>query len=166
MADFSRDPREHWLKPRFSKNEVADSGYTKSPAPSPAKPPAIQGDFGIIRSMQRRSFLCLYCGTTGAYLAGSALLCARCTPDPDGDVTFDGVRMSKMPAGICPDCLKMHTMDELTAAPEVANLLVPQLRDTTLLTLAEAKDKLDPDFCLEDYVDEAGLLEIYEMDDE
>ena len=29
MADFSRDPREHWLKPRFSKNEVANSGYTK-----------------------------------------------------------------------------------------------------------------------------------------
>ena len=26
MADFSRDPREHWLKPRFSKNEVANSG--------------------------------------------------------------------------------------------------------------------------------------------
>jgi len=29
MADFSRDPREHWLKPRFSKNEVANSGYTR-----------------------------------------------------------------------------------------------------------------------------------------
>ena len=29
MADFSRDPREHWLKPRFSKNEVANSGRTK-----------------------------------------------------------------------------------------------------------------------------------------
>ena len=28
MADFSRDPREHWLKPRFSKNEVANSGWT------------------------------------------------------------------------------------------------------------------------------------------
>ena len=28
MADFSRDPREHWLKPHFSKNEVANSGYT------------------------------------------------------------------------------------------------------------------------------------------
>ena len=27
MADFSRDPREHWLKPRFSENEVANSGY-------------------------------------------------------------------------------------------------------------------------------------------
>ena len=92
--------------------------------------------------MQRRSFLCLYCGTTGAYLAGSALLCARCTPDPDGDVTFDGVRMSKMPAGICADCLKMHTMDELTAAPEVVKLLVPQLREETLLAIAEAKDKL------------------------
>jgi len=26
MALFSRDPREHWLKPRFSKNEVASSG--------------------------------------------------------------------------------------------------------------------------------------------
>ena len=116
--------------------------------------------------MQRRSFLCLYCGTTGAYLAGSALLCARCTPDPDGDVTFDGVRMSKMPAGICPDCLKMHTMDELTAAPDVAKLLEPQLRGTTLLAIAEAKDKLDPDFCLDDYVDEAGLREIYEMDNE
>lgn len=116
--------------------------------------------------MQRRSFLCLYCGTTGAYLAGSALLCARCTPDPDGDVTFDGVRMSKMPAGICADCLKAHTMDELTAAPNVAKLLEPQLRDTTLLTLAEAKAKLDLGFCIEDYVDEAGFREIYEMDDE
>ena len=30
MADFSRDPREHWLKPRFSKNEVANSGYNKN----------------------------------------------------------------------------------------------------------------------------------------
>ena len=26
MADFSRDPRGHWLKPHFSKNEVAKSG--------------------------------------------------------------------------------------------------------------------------------------------
>ena len=26
MADVSRDPREHWLKPHFSKNEVANSG--------------------------------------------------------------------------------------------------------------------------------------------
>ena len=26
MADVSCDPREHWLKPRFSKNEVAKSG--------------------------------------------------------------------------------------------------------------------------------------------
>lgn len=81
-------------------------------------------------------------------------------------MTFDGVKMSKMPAGICADCLKAHTMDELTATPNVAKLLEPQLRDTTLLTLAEAKDKLDPDFCLEDYVDESGLREIYEMDDE
>ncbi len=74
--------------------------------------------------------------------------------------------MSAISAGVCANCLKAHTMDELTAAPEVANLLVPQLRDTTLLTLAEAKVKLDPDFCLEDYVDEAGIREIYEMDDE
>ena len=29
MADFSRDPREHWLKPRFSKNEVAKSGLPR-----------------------------------------------------------------------------------------------------------------------------------------
>ena len=28
MADVSRNPREHWLKPLFSKNEVAKSGYT------------------------------------------------------------------------------------------------------------------------------------------
>ena len=27
MTDVSRDPREHWLKPRFSKNEVANSGF-------------------------------------------------------------------------------------------------------------------------------------------
>ena len=27
MADVSRNPREHWLKPLFSKNEVAKSGY-------------------------------------------------------------------------------------------------------------------------------------------
>ena len=26
MDDVSRDPREHWLKPHFSKNEVANSG--------------------------------------------------------------------------------------------------------------------------------------------
>ena len=26
MAVFSRHPREHWLKPHFSKNEVANSG--------------------------------------------------------------------------------------------------------------------------------------------
>ena len=26
MAVFSRDPREHWLKQHFSKNEVANSG--------------------------------------------------------------------------------------------------------------------------------------------
>lgn len=26
MALFSRNPREHWLIPRFSKNEVANSG--------------------------------------------------------------------------------------------------------------------------------------------
>lgn len=57
-------------------------------------------------------------------------------------MTFDGVRMSKMPAGICPDCLKMHTIDELTAAPEVEKLLVPQLREETLLAIAEAKNKL------------------------
>ena len=31
MAAFSRDPREHWLKPYFSKNEVANSGYITSP---------------------------------------------------------------------------------------------------------------------------------------
>ena len=36
MADVSRDPREHWLKPHFSKNEVANSGYTKN-RPTPAK---------------------------------------------------------------------------------------------------------------------------------
>ena len=116
--------------------------------------------------MQRRSFLCLYCGTTGVYPAGSALLCARCTPDPEGDRIINGERMTAISAGVCANCLKTHTMDELTAAPNVAKLLEPQLRDTTLLTLAEAKDKLDPDFCLEDYVDEAGLREIYEMDDE
>ena len=28
MTDVSRDPREHWLKTRFSKNEVAKSGYS------------------------------------------------------------------------------------------------------------------------------------------
>ena len=28
MAAFSRDPREHWFKTHFSKNEVANSGYT------------------------------------------------------------------------------------------------------------------------------------------
>ena len=32
MTVFSRDPREHWLKPHFSKNEVAKSGYTISAA--------------------------------------------------------------------------------------------------------------------------------------
>ena len=26
IAVFPRDPREHWLKPHFSKNEVAKSG--------------------------------------------------------------------------------------------------------------------------------------------
>jgi len=26
MAVFSRDPREHWLKPQFSENQVANSG--------------------------------------------------------------------------------------------------------------------------------------------
>lgn len=93
--------------------------------------------------MQRRTFRCLYCGTTGAYPAGSALLCARCTPDPDGDISIDGVRMSKVPAGICADCLKTHTMDELTAASDVAKLLVSQLREETLLAIAEAKDNLD-----------------------
>ena len=116
--------------------------------------------------MQRRSFLCLYCGSTEGYPAGSALLCARCTPDPDGDRIINGERMSATPAGICADCLKVHTMDELTAAPEVAKLLEPQLRDTTLIAIAEAKSKLDPDFNLDDYVDEAGLREIYEMDNE
>ena len=29
MAFFSRNPREHWLKTHFSKNEVANSGYSK-----------------------------------------------------------------------------------------------------------------------------------------
>ena len=71
-----------------------------------------------------------------------------------------------MPAGIWADRLTAHEVDELPATPTVPKLLAPQLRDTTLLTLAEAKDKLDPDFCLEDYVDESGLREIYEMDDE
>ena len=28
MALFSRGPHEYWLKPHFSKNEVAKSGYT------------------------------------------------------------------------------------------------------------------------------------------
>ena len=70
-----------------------------------------------------------------------------------------------MPAGICADCLKAHTMDELEAAPDVVKLLEPQLRDETLLAIAEAKAKLDLGFCIEDYVDEAGLREIYEMDD-
>ena len=28
MADVSRNPREHWLKPLSSKNKVAKSGYT------------------------------------------------------------------------------------------------------------------------------------------
>ncbi|MBQ6329286.1 MAG: hypothetical protein IJI35_09760, partial [Kiritimatiellae bacterium] len=32
MATFSRGPREHWLKPHFSKIQVAKSGYSKSPA--------------------------------------------------------------------------------------------------------------------------------------
>ena len=116
--------------------------------------------------MQRRSFLCLYCGSTEGYPAGSALLCARCTPDPDGDRIINGERMSATPSGICADCLKMHTMHEWTASPEVAKLLEPQLRDTTLIAIAEAKSKLDPDFNLDDYVDEAGLREIYEMDNE
>ena len=29
MADVSRNPREHWLKPLFSKNEVAKSGENR-----------------------------------------------------------------------------------------------------------------------------------------
>ncbi len=29
MAVVSRNPREHWLKPLFSKNEVAKSGWTE-----------------------------------------------------------------------------------------------------------------------------------------
>ena len=28
MANVSRNPREHWLKTHFLKNEVANSGYT------------------------------------------------------------------------------------------------------------------------------------------
>lgn len=31
MAVFSRDPREHWLKPHFSKKEVANSGGVREP---------------------------------------------------------------------------------------------------------------------------------------
>ena len=31
MADASRDPREHWLKWLFGKNEVEKSGYTIFP---------------------------------------------------------------------------------------------------------------------------------------
>jgi hypothetical protein len=30
MAAFSRGPREHWLKPHFSENEVANSGCIKT----------------------------------------------------------------------------------------------------------------------------------------
>ena len=116
--------------------------------------------------MPRRDFLCLVCGSAEGYPAGSALLCARCTPDPNGDRTINGERMSAAPAGICADCLKTHTMDEIEAAPDVVKLLEPQLRKETLLAIAEAKDQLDPDFCLEDYVDEAEIREIYEMDDE
>ena len=114
--------------------------------------------------MQRRSFLCLYCGTTEGYPVGSALLCARCTPDPEGDRTLNGEKMSATPAGICADCLTTHTMEEIMCAPDVMKLLEPQLRDTTLLTIAEAKDKLDPDFCLGDYIDRTGLREIYAAD--
>ncbi|MBQ3288855.1 MAG: hypothetical protein IJH50_05535, partial [Kiritimatiellae bacterium] len=32
MAFFSRDPREHWPKPHFSKIKVANSGYIKNSA--------------------------------------------------------------------------------------------------------------------------------------
>ena len=38
MVAFSRDPREHWLKPRYSKNEVANSGATNGTGASDWSP--------------------------------------------------------------------------------------------------------------------------------
>ena len=45
MAVVSRNPREHWLKPLFSKNEVAKSGPAFHSNGNPAK------GFGIIPRM-------------------------------------------------------------------------------------------------------------------
>ena len=60
MAVFSRDPREHWLKQHFSKNEVANSGYTKNRAKSPAAAPefsVVDAEFRALRPESRFAIL-------------------------------------------------------------------------------------------------------------
>lgn len=102
--------------------------------------------------MASGKFICLVCGKTEAHPKGSVTLCVRWI-----------TRRPHPPCGVCEDCLKAHTMDEIAVAPEFAKLLTPQpSAEATLMWTAIAKSKADSDFCLDDYLDEAGLRDVYE----
>lgn len=99
--------------------------------------------------MTRQDFICTICGKTSPLQRGSVTLCVRWDTHTSG--------------GVCAECLKAHSMEEIAAAPEFKGLLTPkQAVITILLQTAVAKSKVDPDFCIDDYLDGAGLREAYD----
>ena len=105
-------------------------------------------------------FDCLVCGKTEPLRRGCAVVCAIADkPFPNG-LWHEGITYHS--GGVCGDCLRKLAIEEMIAAERFAKLLTPQKRVLILLKTAEAKKKVDDDFCFEDFLDDYGLRSDYE----
>jgi len=112
--------------------------------------------------MTRQNFICKVCGKTGPLQRGGVVVCAQATPDPDGDRVLDGKNVTFVGGGVCAECLKTHSMEDIAAAPEFKKLLTTQTRASILIKTADAKSETDSGFCFRSYLERMGLEEFYD----
>lgn len=119
-------------------------------------PPDAGGE--TLSAIKTSEFDCLVCGAVGPKRQGNAYLCVEACHDPRGLDVLDGEHVSFRSGGVCEECLRSKTMDEIMSAPRYAKFTENRAAgDPELLETADAKAKLDPDFDEDEFIDAAGL---------